>query len=174
MEAILQANDDIDAVYTHDDDMAEGVVAAIQNAGREDEMFLTGAGGSCAAFDQIEEGGLYAATYLYSPTMAGSAVNMARLIALGEGFSDLVEPEVPSMIVVPPDRGQRRHRRRPPRALLRLTPERAIVAVATGPATAPRGGRAPDAQDGGSRWRRPSERSSSTRASSVRETKPIT
>ena len=102
MEAILQANPEIDAVYTHDDDMAEGVVAAIQNAGREDEMILTGAGGSCAAFDQIEEGGLYASTYLYSPTMAGSAVNMARLIALGEGFSDLVEPEVPSLVVVPP------------------------------------------------------------------------
>jgi len=101
-EAILQANDDIDAVYTHDDDMAEGVVAAIENAGREDEMILTGAGGSCTAFDRIEAGGLYAATYLYSPSMAGSAVNMARLIALGEGFSDLVEPEVPSMVVVPP------------------------------------------------------------------------
>jgi ribose transport system substrate-binding protein len=102
MEAILQANDDIDAVYTHDDDMAEGVVAAIENAGREDEMILTGAGGSCAAFDRIESGGLYAATYLYSPTMAGSAVNMARLIAQGRGFSDLIEPEVPSEIVVPP------------------------------------------------------------------------
>jgi ribose transport system substrate-binding protein len=102
MEAILQANDQIDAVYTHDDDMAEGVVAAIENAGREDEMILTGAGGSCAAFDRIESGGLYAATYLYSPTMAGSAVNMARLIAQGRGFSDLVEPEVPSQVVVPP------------------------------------------------------------------------
>lgn len=102
MEAILQANPDIDAVYTHDDDMAEGVVAAIENAGREDEMILTGAGGSCTAFDRIESGGLYAATYLYSPTMAGSAVNMARLIALGEGFTDLVEPEVPSLVVVPP------------------------------------------------------------------------
>ena len=102
MEAILQANADIDAVYTHDDDMAEGVVAAIQNAGREGEMFLTGAGGSCTAFDQIEAGGLYAATYLYSPTMAGSAVNMARLIAQGKGFADLIEPEVPSHIVVPP------------------------------------------------------------------------
>lgn len=102
MEAILQANDQIDAVYTHDDDMAEGVVAAIENAGREDEMILTGAGGSCTAFDRIEAGGLYAATFLYSPTMAGSAVNMARLIAQGRGFSDLVEPEVPSLVVVPP------------------------------------------------------------------------
>ena len=34
--------------------------------------------------------------------MAGSAVNMARLIALGQGFSDLVESEVPSLVVVPP------------------------------------------------------------------------
>ncbi len=102
MEAILQSEDQIDAVYTHDDDMAEGVVAAIQNAGREDEMFLTGVGGSCNAFDAIEEGGLYRSTYLYNPTMAGSAVNMARLIAQGEGFSDLTEPEVPSQVVVPP------------------------------------------------------------------------
>jgi ribose transport system substrate-binding protein len=102
MEAILQAEDEIDAVYTHDDDMAEGVVAAIQNAQREDEMILTGVGGSCNAFDAIEEGGLYKSTYLYNPTMAGSAVNMARLIALGEGFTDLTEPEVPSEIVVPP------------------------------------------------------------------------
>lgn len=102
MEAILQAEDDIDAVYTHDDDMAEGVVAAIENAGREDEMILTGVGGSCNAFNRIEEGGLYAASYLYSPTMAGSAVNMARLIAQGRGFADLLEPEVPARVVVPP------------------------------------------------------------------------
>ena len=108
MEAILQANSQIDAVYTHDDDMAEGVVAAIENAGRQDEMILTGAGGSCKAFDRIEAGGLYAATYLYSPTMAGSAVNMARLIAQGKGFSDLIEPEVPSMVVVPAVGGLRR------------------------------------------------------------------
>ena len=78
------------------------VVAAIENAGREDEMILTGVGGSCAAFDSIEAGGLYAATYLYSPTMAGSAVNLARLIAQGRGMSDLLEPEVPSEIIVPP------------------------------------------------------------------------
>ena len=59
METILQAEPEIDAVYTHDDDMAEGVVSAIENAGREDEMFLTGAGGSTAAMERIEAGGLY-------------------------------------------------------------------------------------------------------------------
>ena len=101
MENILQAQKDIDAVYTHDDDMAEGVVSAIQNAGREDEMFLTGAGGSKAAMEQIKGGGLYRATFLYNPNMAATAVNMGRLLALGEGFPELVPPEVPRQLVVP-------------------------------------------------------------------------
>ena len=101
METILQAEDEIDAVYTHDDDMAEGVVSAIENAGREEEMFLTGAGGSAAAMDRIAEGGLYRATFMYNPSMSGSAVNLARLIAQGEGLSELTEPDVPSTIVLP-------------------------------------------------------------------------
>ena len=101
MENILQAQSDIDAVYTHDDDMAQGVVQAIRNAGRDDEMFLTGVGGSQDAMKQIKEGGLYRATFLYNPNMAASAVNMARLIGLDEGFSELVPPEVPRQVVVP-------------------------------------------------------------------------
>lgn len=101
MENILQAQREIDAVYTHDDDMAQGVVQAIRNAGRDDEMFLTGVGGSKAAMEQIKEGGLYRATFLYNPNMAATAVNMARLIALGEGFSELVPPEVPRQLIVP-------------------------------------------------------------------------
>jgi ribose transport system substrate-binding protein len=101
MENILQSENEIDAVYTHDDDMAQGVVQAIRNADRDDEMFLTGVGGSQAAMDQIKEGGLYRATFLYNPNMAASAVNMARLIGLDEGFAELVPPEVPRQIVVP-------------------------------------------------------------------------
>jgi ribose transport system substrate-binding protein len=101
MENILQAQDQIDAVYTHDDDMAEGVVSAIENADRQDEMFLTGAGGSKAAMDRIEQGGLYRATFLYNPSMSASAIRLARLIARGEGLEELAEPEVPSKIQVP-------------------------------------------------------------------------
>jgi ribose transport system substrate-binding protein len=100
MENILQAEKSIDAVYTHDDDMAEGVVAAIENAGREGDMFLTGAGGSKAAMDRIKAGGLYRATFLYNPAMSSSAINLARLIANGSGMSDLAEPEVPTKITV--------------------------------------------------------------------------
>jgi ribose transport system substrate-binding protein len=101
METILQAQPQIDAVYTHDDDMAMGVVSAIENAGREDEMILTGAGGSRDAMERIQEGGLYAATFLYNPSMSASAVRVARLIALGQGFEELAEPEVPSRIELP-------------------------------------------------------------------------
>ena len=101
MENILQAQKKIDAVYTHDDDMAQGVVQAIRNANRDDEMFLTGVGGSQNAMKQIKAGGLYRATFLYNPNMAATAVNMARLIALGQGFSELVPPEVPRQLVVP-------------------------------------------------------------------------
>jgi ribose transport system substrate-binding protein len=101
MEAILQSEDQIDAVYTHDDDMAMGVVAAIENAGREGEMFVTGAGGSTDAMNLIAEGGLYRATFLYNPSMSASAIRLARLIALGEGLDALVEPEVPSYIQLP-------------------------------------------------------------------------
>jgi ribose transport system substrate-binding protein len=101
METILQAEPEIDAVYTHDDDMAMGVVSAIENAGREDEMILTGAGGSRDAMERIQAGGLYAATFLYNPSMSASAVRVARLIAQGKGFEELVEPEVPSRIELP-------------------------------------------------------------------------
>jgi ribose transport system substrate-binding protein len=101
MENILNAQKKIDAVYTHDDDMAQGVVQAIRNAGRENEMFLTGVGGSQDAMKQIKAGGLYRATFLYNPNMAATAVNMARLIAQGGGFPELVPPEVPRQVIVP-------------------------------------------------------------------------
>jgi ribose transport system substrate-binding protein len=101
MENVLEAEDQIDGVYTHDDDMAEGVVAAIENANRQDDMFLTGAGGSKAAMDRIEEGGLYRATFLYNPVMSASAIQLANLIGRNEGLTELAEPEVPSRIQVP-------------------------------------------------------------------------
>jgi ribose transport system substrate-binding protein len=100
MQNILQAQPKIDAVYTHDDDMAQGVVQAIKNANRDKEMWLTGVGGSKAAMDQIKQGGIYRATFLYNPSMAASAVALARLLGKNQGLSDLVEPVIPSLIVM--------------------------------------------------------------------------
>jgi ribose transport system substrate-binding protein len=64
-------------------------------------MFLTGVGGSQDAMDQIKDGGLYRATFLYNPNMAPTAVNMGRLLALGEDFPEVVPPEVPPQLIVP-------------------------------------------------------------------------
>ncbi|WP_143521734.1 substrate-binding domain-containing protein, partial [Pseudomonas sp. 2995-3] len=44
-ENILQANSEIDAVYSQDDDMTIGIVQAIRDANREDEMFIVSSGG---------------------------------------------------------------------------------------------------------------------------------
>ncbi|HKE13714.1 MAG TPA: substrate-binding domain-containing protein, partial [Kofleriaceae bacterium] len=100
MQNILQANKKIDAVFTHDDDMAQGVVQAIKNANRDKEMWLTGVGGSKAAMDAIKSGGLYRATFLYNPTMAASGVALARLLARNQGLQDLTEPIIPNLIVM--------------------------------------------------------------------------
>jgi len=101
METILQGQKDIKAVYTHDDDMAMGVVSAINNAKRQGEMFVTGAGGSKQAMDLIAKGDLYRATFLYNPSMAGSAITLAKLIAERKGLEGFLEPEVPSRIELP-------------------------------------------------------------------------
>ena len=69
MQNILQAQPQIDAVFTQDDGMALGVLQAIKEAGREDIQFITGAGGAKEVFENMKEDGLIKATFLYSPTM---------------------------------------------------------------------------------------------------------
>lgn len=98
---ILRAHPEIKAIYTHDDDMAQGVVAAVRAAGKGNSVWITGVGPSAAAMKQIQEGGLYRATFTYSPIMAASAVSLARLLVEGKGLSDLAEPTIPNKIVVP-------------------------------------------------------------------------
>jgi ribose transport system substrate-binding protein len=84
MQNILQAHDHIDAVFTQDDGMALGVLQAIKEAGRDDIQFITGAGGGKGVFENIQEGGLISATFLYSPTMVEDAVKIAADLAQGD------------------------------------------------------------------------------------------
>jgi ribose transport system substrate-binding protein len=100
MENILQKNKDIQAVYTHDDDMGEGVASAIENAGRDKEMWMTGAGGSKAVMEKIKEGGLWRATFLYNPAMSADAVYLASLLGQGKGLPGFAAPDIPSRITL--------------------------------------------------------------------------
>jgi len=97
---LLQAAPKLDALWNHDDDQGVGVLAAIQQAGR-DEFFMVGGAGSANAMRDIQsDQGVLKATVTYSPSMASSAVSLARLLAQDKGMSDLVEQEVPASITL--------------------------------------------------------------------------
>ncbi|MFC7492737.1 MULTISPECIES: substrate-binding domain-containing protein [unclassified Nocardioides] len=95
---LLQAEDQIDIIWNHDDDQGVGVKAAFDNADR-DEFFFIGGAGSCNAMDWIEDGEMEA-TVIYPPTQAADGIKLARLIAQDKGMSDLVQVEVPKRIVL--------------------------------------------------------------------------
>ncbi|WP_371783221.1 ABC transporter substrate-binding protein [Streptosporangium subroseum] len=97
---LMQAHKKIDAIWNHDDDQGIGVLAAIKEAGRS-EFFMVGGAGSANAMREIQSGSsVLEATVTYSPTMASSAIRLARLIAQGKGMSDLVENQVPQSITL--------------------------------------------------------------------------
>ena len=56
MQDFLSKYDDIDAVWAADDDMAIGVLEAIAQAGREDEMWVVGGAGMKEIVQRIMEG----------------------------------------------------------------------------------------------------------------------
>ena len=97
---LLQALPKMDALWNHDDDQGIGVLAAIDQAGRK-EFFMVGGAGSKAAMDAIAaDNTVLKATVTYSPSMASSAISLARLIGQNKGMSDLVELQVPKEITL--------------------------------------------------------------------------
>ncbi|UBU12087.1 ABC transporter substrate-binding protein [Nonomuraea gerenzanensis] len=98
--SLLQAHKKIDALWNHDDDQGVGVLAAIKEANRN-EFIMVGGAGSLNAMKEIQSGtSVLKATVTYSPTMASSAIKLARLIAQAKGMSDLVEKQVPQSITL--------------------------------------------------------------------------
>ncbi len=97
---LLQAAPKLDALWNHDDDQGLGVLAAIKQANRS-EFFMVGGAGSANAMRDIQaDNTVLKATVTYSPTMASSAISLARLVAQAKGMGDLVEKEVPSSITL--------------------------------------------------------------------------
>jgi ribose transport system substrate-binding protein len=97
---LLQAAPQIDAIWNHDDDQGVGVLAAIDNAGR-DEFFMVGGAGSANAMREIQSGeSVLEATVIYPHTQAADGIALARLIAQGKSLSDMVPQVVPQEIVL--------------------------------------------------------------------------
>ncbi|WDU84571.1 substrate-binding domain-containing protein [Caloramator sp. Dgby_cultured_2] len=92
MQNILQANPHIDAVYTHDDEMALGVLQAIKEAKRNDIKVVTGAGGHKDVYKLIKDGDpLMQATFIYSPLMVKDGVRWAIDIVKGNKPTDKIK-----------------------------------------------------------------------------------
>jgi ribose transport system substrate-binding protein len=95
---LLQAAPQIDFLWNHDDDQGVGVMAAIENAGR-DEFTMIGGAGSKNAMELIQSGdSVLKATVIYPSTQAADGIKLARLLVQQKAMSDLVEVEVPRTV----------------------------------------------------------------------------
>ena len=101
MADILESHDQIDAVFSMDDETSMGAIGAITDAGRTDIKAITGGGGCQEYFNMIADeqyADLGLASALYSPAMVEDAIQTA--IDLLNGAED-IEPVVviPTTIV---------------------------------------------------------------------------
>jgi len=100
MSQLLQALPKMDALWNHDDDQGIGVLAAATQANRKEFLMVGGAGSKAAMEAIVADNSVLKATVTYSPSMASSAISLARLIGQGKGMSDLVELQVPKEIIL--------------------------------------------------------------------------
>lgn len=102
MQDFLTRFERIDAVWAQDDDIAVGVIAALEQANRENEMFVVGGAGMKEMIARVMEGDdLVPVDVLYPPSMIATAMEVTALRyvsdvpVLGEYILDatLITPE---------------------------------------------------------------------------------
>ncbi|GAA4228593.1 ribose transport system substrate-binding protein [Sagittula marina] len=80
MQDFLSKYDDIDAVWAADDDMAIGVLEAIAQAGREDDMWVVGGAGMKEIIARIMEGDpQIPVNVTYPPAQIATAIELTAL-----------------------------------------------------------------------------------------------
>ncbi|MDM8101115.1 MULTISPECIES: ABC transporter substrate-binding protein [Oceanobacillus] len=95
---ILTSVEDIDAVYSIDDETSVGVLQAIQEAGRTDIQVVTGGGGMQEYFEMMPENeDIWIQSALYSPVMVKDAVDIAIDVLNGEDVEE--ETIIPTTVV---------------------------------------------------------------------------
>lgn len=95
---VLAANDQIDAVFSMDDETSIGVLQAIEESGRTDIKVVTGGGGMQEYFKMMSENqDIWVQSALYSPAMVEDAVDMAVSILKGEDVEK--EKIIPTTVV---------------------------------------------------------------------------
>jgi ribose transport system substrate-binding protein len=77
MQDYLARFDNIDAVWAQDDDIALGVIEAVRQADREDELFIVGGAGMKDIIKRVMEGDeLVPVDVLYPPAMIATAMDL--------------------------------------------------------------------------------------------------
>ena len=92
---LLQAAPQIDYLWNHDDDQGVGVLAAIDNANRDEFTMIGGAGSANVMRDIKADDTVLKATVVYPSTQAADGIKLARLLVQDKSLSDLAEIEVP-------------------------------------------------------------------------------
>ncbi|MEQ0558527.1 substrate-binding domain-containing protein [Amycolatopsis sp. NEAU-NG30] len=95
---LLQSAPKLDALWNHDDDQGVGVNAAIENAKRSEFLMVGGAGSKNMMTLIKNDSSPIKATVLYSPSMASTAVALARLLGQGSGIGEFAEHDIPAEI----------------------------------------------------------------------------
>ena len=77
MQDFLSRFPEIDGVWAQDDDIALGVIEAVRQANREDEMFIVGGAGMKEIIEMVMEGSeLVPVDVLYPPAMIATAMDI--------------------------------------------------------------------------------------------------
>ena len=80
MQDFLSRFPDIDAVWAQDDDIAIGVIQAVRQARRQDELFIVGGGGMKDIVRRVMAGdALTPVDVLYPPSMIATAIELTAL-----------------------------------------------------------------------------------------------
>lgn len=86
---ILTSRNQIDAVFSLDDETSIGVLQAIEEAGRDDIQVITGGGGMQEYFKMMPENEeIWIQSALYSPDMVKDALDIAIDVLNGENVDD--------------------------------------------------------------------------------------
>lgn len=100
MEAMLARHPRIDAVWAADDDMALGALQAIQEAGREREMWIFPGGGMKDVVKRVMDGDpMFPANVTYSPSMIAAGIHLAASV-LRDGKRQRVMEFMPRHLLI--------------------------------------------------------------------------
>lgn len=92
MENCLQANPDINLVYTINEPTARGVYTALEAAGRQDDVLIVSVDGGCTGVEDVQAGRIAATSQQYPLTMAQMGVDaVVQFAQTGEapsGYTD--------------------------------------------------------------------------------------